>query len=268
MIDKNTLTKPINKKVLLCSSGMDSYIINTLEKPDVCLFIDSKSKYSGVEKEWLISKLNYTYKNLVILDDVLDLSMVELDNFIVPARNIYFATLATYYGDEIILGATYGDRSTDKDYVFEGMMNGLLNHIYSKTHWCEGRHINFNLKYKEWTKEDLIKQYIRIKGPDWMGIDHRKEIISGLLKESFSCYNPTKDSQQCNRCKPDLRKFLAILGATEIDTSDYYDISPREYFTPEVIQQWLDDLKIPVNRRGRESDETEAVLIKMLEGVY
>ena len=34
MIDKNTLTKPINKKVLLCSSGMDSYIINTLEKPD------------------------------------------------------------------------------------------------------------------------------------------------------------------------------------------------------------------------------------------
>jgi hypothetical protein len=52
------------------------------------------------------------------------------------------------------------------------------------------------------------------------------------------------------------------------DTSDYYDISPREYFTPEVIQQWLDDLKIPVNRRGRESDETEAVIIKMLEGVY
>ena len=86
---------------------MDSYIIDKLEKPDVCLFIDSKSKYSGVEKEWLINKLNYTYKNLVILDDVLDLSMVELDNFIVPARNIYFATLATYYGDEIILGATY-----------------------------------------------------------------------------------------------------------------------------------------------------------------
>ena len=57
MIDKSTLTKPINKKVLLCSSGMESYIINAIEKPDVCLFIDSKSKYSGVEKEWLISKL-------------------------------------------------------------------------------------------------------------------------------------------------------------------------------------------------------------------
>ena len=29
MLDKNTLTKPINKKVLLCSAGMDSYIIDT-----------------------------------------------------------------------------------------------------------------------------------------------------------------------------------------------------------------------------------------------
>ena len=267
MIDKNTLTKPINKKVLLGSAGMVSYIIDKLEKPDVCLFIDSKSNYSSIEKQWVIENKDH-YNNLVILDDVLDLSMVELDNFIVPARNIYFATLATYYGDEIILGATYGDRSTDKDYVFEGMMNGLLNHIYSKTHWCEGRHINFNLKYKEWTKEDLIKEFIKVRGTDWLSIERRKEIISELSKNSFSCYNPTKNGQQCNRCKPDIRKFLAILGVTGIDTSDYYDISPREYFTPEVIQQWLDDLKIPVNRRGRESDETEAVLIKMLEGVY
>ncbi len=81
MIDKSTLTKPINKKVLLCSAGMDSYIINKLEKPDVCLFIDTKSNYSGIEKEWMIRNKEH-YNNLVIMDNVLDLSMVELDNFI------------------------------------------------------------------------------------------------------------------------------------------------------------------------------------------
>ena len=105
MIDKSTLTKPINKKVLLCSAGMDSYIINKLEKPDVCLFIDTKSNYSGIEKEWMIRNKEH-YNNLVILDDVLDLSMVELDNFIVPVRNLFLAAFGTYFGDEIILGAT------------------------------------------------------------------------------------------------------------------------------------------------------------------
>jgi len=242
MIDKSTLTKPINKKVLLCSAGMDSYIINKLEKPDVCLFIDSKSNYSGIEKQWMIKNKEH-YNNLVILDDVLDLSMVELDNFIVPVRNLFLAAFGTYFGDEIILGATYGDRSTDKDYTFQGMMNGVLNYIYGKTHWCEGRHIDFNLKYKEWTKEDFS--------------------VEELIKYSFSCYTPDK-GEPCGRCKPCTRKFLSILGATGINISEYYTNRPDEYFTEKVIQQWLADLQDPINRRGRESEETERVLNKML----
>jgi len=253
MIDISTLTKPINKKVLLCSAGMDSYIINKLEKPDVCLFIDTKSNYSGIEKEWMIRNKEH-YNNLVIMDNVLDLSMVELDNFIVPVRNLFLAALGTYYGDEIILGATYGDRSTDKDYTFQGMMNGVLNYIYGKTHWCEGRNINFNLKYKEWTKEDLIKEFMRQGGK-----------VEELVQNSFSCYTPDKDGEPCGKCKPCTRKFLSILGATGVDISQYYKNSPREYFDDETIKQWLDDFKIEVNRRGRETVQTEKVLIKMLE---
>ena len=251
MIDKSTLTKPINKKVLLCSAGMDSYIINKLEKPDVCLFIDTKSNYSGIEKQWMIKNKEH-YNNLVILDDVLDLSMVELDNFIVPVRNLFLAAFGTYFGDEIILGATYGDRSTDKDYTFQGMMNGVLNYIYGKTHWCEGRHIDFNLKYKEWTKEDLIKEFIK-QGND----------VEELVFNSFSCYTPD-NSEPCGRCKPCTRKFLSILGATGINISEYYTNRPDEYFTEKGIQQWLADLQDPINRRGRETEETERVLNKML----
>ena len=256
MIDKTILTKPINKKVLLCSAGMDSYIINKLEKPDVCLFIDSESNYSSVEKEWMLKNKEH-YNGLVILDDVLDLSMVELDNFIVPLRNLFFVAYGTYFGDEIILGATYGDRSTDKDYTFQGMMNGILNYIYGKSHWCEGRHINFNLKYKDWTKEDLIKEFIKQGGT-----------VDDLIQRSFSCYTPSVVEEPCGKCKPCLRKFLSILGATGIDISEYYDDKPRDYFTKEVIQQWLDDLKIPINRRGRESEDTERTLYKMSKGDY
>ena len=253
MIDKSTLTKPMNKKVLLCSAGMDSYIIDKLEKPDVCLFIDTKSNYSGVEKEWMIKNKEH-YNNLVILDNVLDLSMVELDNFIVPVRNLFLGALGTYFGDEIILGATYGDRSTDKDYTFQGMMNGVLNYVYGKAHWCEGRNINFNLKYKEWTKEDLIKEFIR-----------QGHSVEELVNYSFSCYTPDEDGHACGKCKPCTRKFLSILGATGIDISSYYKNSPREYFDDETIKKWLDDFKIEINRRGRETVQTEKVLIKMLE---
>ena len=256
MIDKSTLTKPINKKVLLCSAGMDSYIIDKLEKPDVCLFIDSKSNYSGIEKQWLLDSKEH-YNNLIVLDDVLDLSMVELDNFIVPVRNLFFAAYGTYFGDEILLGATYGDRSSDKDYVFQGMMNGVLNYIYGKSHWCEGRNINFNLKYKEWTKEDLIKEFIKQGGN-----------VEELVFHSFSCYTPDRNNEACGKCKPCTRKFLSILGATGIDISEYYDNKPRDYFTTGVIQQWLSDLQLSVNRRGRESEETERTLIKMLQGEY
>ena len=256
MIDKNTLTKPINKKVLLCSAGMDSYIIDKLEKPDVCLFIDSKSNYSGIEKQWMIKNKEH-YNNLIILDDVLDLSMVELDNFIVPLRNLFLAAFGTYFGDEIILGATYGDRSTDKDYTFQGMMNGILNYIYGKGHWCEGRHIDFNLKYKEWTKEDLITAFVE-QGGD----------VEELVFNSFSCYTPDRNDEACGKCKPCTRKFLSILGATGVDISEYYDNKPRDYFTEEVIQQWIAELKVNINRRGRESDETENVLYGMLEGKY
>ena len=84
-------------------------------------------------------------------------------------------------------------------------------------------------------------------------------VVEELLTKSFSCYHPAESGEQCNRCKPDLRKYLAILGATGIDTSYYYKISPREYFTPEVIREWIERER-GENNRGRESQEIIATL--------
>lgn len=255
MFDKETLAKRTGKKVLLFSSGMDSYIINALEKPDVLLFIDNKSNYSEVEKSYL--KLG-NHTNLIFIEDFINHSAIELDNMIIPARNLYFATIAANFGEEIILGATIGDRSTDKDLKFADLTSQLLSHIYTPSHWCEKGSIHVNLKYKSWTKQDLVRAFVGLNNSKGISIT---DSVKLLLTESFSCYHPTPDGQQCNRCKPDLRKYLAILGATNIDTDNYYDVGnkPSEYFTQERIREWIADLESDLSR-GAESIQTVKVL--------
>lgn len=255
MINKETLNKRTGKKVLLFSSGMDSYIINQLEKPDVLLFIDNKSNYSTLERKYLES---LDYPNLVIVDDFINHSSIELDNMIIPARNLYFAMIAANFGEEIILGATAGDRSTDKDLKFAELTSDLLSHIYSLSHWSEKGQVRVNLKYKSWTKQELVKEFVKRNFEK--GISKR-ESVNLLLKQSFSCYHPTESGGQCNKCKPDLRKYLAIYGATDIDTNFFYPVGnrPRDFFTKEVISQWIEDLSKD-SSRGNESLETIAVL--------
>ena len=182
MLDKEMLSKRTGKKVLLFSSGIDSYIINKLEQPDVLLFIDNKSNYSELEKSYL-KKSNHS--NLVILEDFINHSSIELDSMIIPARNLYFATIAANYGEEIILGATVGDRSTDKDLLFAHLSSSLLSHIYSLSHWSEKGQVRVNLKYKSWTKQELVKEFVKRNFEK--GISKR-ESVNLLLKQSFSCY--------------------------------------------------------------------------------
>ena len=74
-----------------------------------------------------------------------------------------------------------------------------------------------------------------------------------LMENSSSCYD-FKDGKPCGTCKPCTRKWLAILGATGVDTGQYFDTHPRSYFTPETIEQWIDRESGP-NNRGRESEE-------------
>lgn len=262
MINKENINKRTGKKVLLFSSGMDSYIINKLEKPDVLVFVDNKSNYSALEMKYLKSQ---NYENLVFVEDFINMSSIELDNMIIPARNLFLVTIASYFGEEIILGATAGDRSTDKDFEFAHLSSNLLSHIYKESHWSSKGDIFVNLKYKFWTKTDLVRAFVETNATGTIVSDaDKRRSIEELLTNSFSCYHPTKDEKQCNRCKPDLRKFLAILGATGINIDSYYPPGrkPSEFFTKEIKEQWIRDLKRD-NSRGRESEET----IKVLEAL-
>ena len=139
-----------NKKVLLYSGGMDSWLIDKLWKPDIRLYIDMNTRYSKEEMKRLPDD---------IVIEKLDLSKWEREDKIIPLRNVYLIGIATNYGDEICLGATAGDRVLDKSPVFAELYEELLGYLYQKQHWTEKRTIRINLDYKAYTKTELLKQF-------------------------------------------------------------------------------------------------------------
>ena len=244
-IDTEDLGKKNNRKVLLYSGGMDSYIISKLEDFDVLLYVNSKSKYADLEIDFL-KKQGID----VVIDDRLDLSDVEMKSALVPLRNLFFVMIATYYGDEIVLGATSGDRSFDKDEAFAEKASDLLKHIYAESWWSEGRDININLKYKNWTKKQLVEEYLK-----------RGYSIDDLVEKSMSCYTPV-NGKQCGKCKPCVRKWLFMLPYK--DTSYMYDSNPRDFYTDELIQEIRDRQGTKLSR-GEEDEETLEIYDKFIK---
>lgn len=178
-----------NKKVLLYSGGMDSWLIDKLWKPDVRLYVDMSTQYSKEEMERLPED---------VVVEKLDLSKWEREDKIIPLRNMYLIGIATNYGNEICLGATAGDRVLDKSPIFAELYEELLGYLYQKQHWTEKRTIRINLDYKAYTKTELLRQYTAQGGS-----------ISDALSSSFSCYDPV-DGHECWHCKPCFRKFIAF----------------------------------------------------------
>lgn len=177
------------RRVLLYSGGMDSWLIDKIWKPDVKLYVDMGTRYSQEE----IRRLP---KDVVV--ERLDLSKWEREDKIIPLRNMYLIGIATNYGNEICLGATAGDRVLDKSPAFAELYEEMLNFLYQKQHWTEKRQIRINLDFKRYTKTELLKMFIR-QGGD----------IEEAFNSSFSCYFP-KDGKECWGCKPCFRKFIAF----------------------------------------------------------
>lgn len=245
MISVEDLGKINSKKVLLYSGGMDSFIISKLEKFDTLLYIHTGSKYADLEVEFLKEQ-----GVDVEVDRRLDLGDVEMASALVPLRNLFLAMIGTYYGDEIILGATSGDRSTDKDITFADKTSDLLGRIYSESWWSEGRDININLKYKSWTKKQLVDAYLA-KGFD----------IDDLVEKSMSCYTPI-NKKQCGKCKPCVRKWLFMLPYK--DTYYMYDTNPRDFYTDTYIQE-IRDRQGTKFTRGEEDVETLEIYDKFIK---
>ena len=218
--------------VLLFSGGMDSVIFDHLLKPDVLLYLPTGSKYEYIETQKLDSLAMKGYidnKKLVVLPDVLNLSLFERDDAIVPNRNAFLLLFASLYGEILILGSVQGDRSYDKDEIFYDKMMALLNHMWQEQHWTEEKTFKVMSPYKNTTKTQLIKDYLADGGnPD-------------ILLESYSCYEGKEEL--CGWCKPCFRKWVSLHNNEIAIPENYYKNNPWD-------APWLPELK-PIILEGR-----------------
>jgi len=235
-------SKSLDKKCLLYSGGMDSYIIYKLEQEnlDNLLYIDSKSKYSAIELEY-IKKQNLSVP-LIVDSTTIDLSRFEMSSAYVPLRNLFFIMTAVVNGfNDIMMGVTSGDRANDKDLTFKKLVESVIDYQLQPAWWHPGSKINVNFKYKDYSKEMLIKEYIS-KGHD----------VQDLIDKSFSCYFP-ENGKECMKCKPDVRKYTFLSQYTDIGDEKRQKL--REFYTPEVIAE-IENRTGTVHSRGIEDDET------------
>ena len=86
-----------NKTVLLYSGGMDSLMIDSLLKPDVLLNISMNSAYYARERK------SFTVKEIIFLDDVINLGRYERDDAMIANRNAHLVLLASHYGETLSL---------------------------------------------------------------------------------------------------------------------------------------------------------------------
>ena len=224
--------KPTGNMVLLFSGGMDSVIFDHLLKPDVLLYLPTGSKYEYIETKKLDDLAMKGYidsKKLVVLPDVLNLSLFERDDAIVPNRNAFLLLFASLYGEILILGSVQGDRSYDKDEIFYDKMMALLNHMWQEQHWTEEKTFKVMSPYKNTTKTQLIKDYLADGGK------------SEILLESYSCYEGKEEL--CGWCKPCFRKWVSLHNNEIVIPKNYYRNNPWD-------APWLPELK-PIILEGR-----------------
>lgn len=177
-------------KVLLYSGGMDSFVLSRLYDYDTCLYIYTKSAYDDAQLSRIVKN---PPKNLSI-DCRLQLGDCQLDDdptATVPARNLLFITIASYYGNEIHFGATKNSRHADKDPYFVNQTEMLLNHIYDP----HDRKIRIVAPFQNYTKQDILDKWYSLGGT-----------MQQLHDYTFTCYTPILDRRECGTCPACLKK--------------------------------------------------------------
>lgn len=184
---------------MLYSGGLDSYCTAYLMNPDVLLAVDTGTAYG--DTELLKMQVPAGMEGRLRHVNLRDLAQWERPgDLILPGRNAHLVLAAAHYGDTIYLGATAGDRVTDKDDTFAALMNDLFAHLYQPQWWLPGGHtIRVLLPVKHLTKRQIVETYL-LAGGD------REEVVT----RTFSCYHPS-DDEPCRTCKPCVRRYVALL---------------------------------------------------------
>lgn len=234
------------KKILLYSGGVDSWLINQIWKPDIRLYVDLGTDY-GKEEIKLFERNNEDVQVISF-----DLSPYELENKIIPLRNLYLIMLAcniTGEDDvEICLGATVGDRNYDKNMPFLKKTEELLNYIYSpEDKAIPNKKIKIVTSFKNKSKTDLLREYLQNGG--------------SILKAFNQTFGEFNENMTLWECKKFYRKYVCFklngfVFSEEIDKKMY------EYFKDNELDKTL---SLNDNERGHEKQEMLEVYNQLLQ---
>ena len=179
------------KKVLLYSGGMDSWLIDKLWKPDVKVFVNIGTKNNKEEIKRLPEDVIVVNCDLAPYED-------KNKNYLLPLRNLFFVSLASYYGDIICLGATGSSTHYDKNETFAQYSEQVINYLFSEAY---DKQVKIVMPYKDKTKTEILEEYLEDGGN-----------VEEAWNSSFSCYNPKNGKMcgECTSCKKRLEAFRAV----------------------------------------------------------
>lgn len=238
MADRVDTTRIVDK-VLLYSGGMDSVMLEFLEEPELCVYVNTRARYSDREIKYLLPPVH----GRLIVDNSVNLDRWELSNTVVPQRNAFLALIGAYYGNRILLGATMGDvYVSDTLPRFAELFTKSLQFMWTEQYWTPHREVRLEFPAKDDTKIDLLNRYLSAGGSV-------QRIVEGI-----SCYS--KESKfHCGLCIACARKWVA-LRSCNIQCSDLFDEHPSKFFTDELISK----MKLNQWRGEREDQQTLEVL--------
>lgn len=210
-----------DRTVLLYSGGLDSWLIRALnrDKIDVTLYINLHTRYADYEMRNL--------PNDVIIEEI-NLGRFERDDGIMPLRNMYFAMIASYYGNNVWLGQISGDRPLDKTTTFYSKVSSILTYLHSdfrnNVFYSPIKEFTLSAPFSYHTKTSLLRLYIESGGDIRTAIDNVR-----------SCYNAT-GADRCNQCKACFRNWVAFYN-NGVDTGinkDYVRLAVLPYMTAKL----------------------------------
>lgn len=203
--------------VLFLSGGLDSYTLFRVYKPKTNLFFITGTQDNANEFSYFNNlKTIYASKDLDFVTVNFEfLKEFELPNKIIPLRNAYFVLVGMNYGNNVLLGATKGDSTKDKDYVFASMIEALVNYFALDTNKISPNLLapfKVTMPFKDLTKSKIVE----------LGLN------SGITKQEYrtetrSCYSA--GNQECGVCRSCLRKAIAFC-LNDIDYRDVFEVDP------------------------------------------
>jgi len=222
-------------KVLLFSAGMDSTIAYYLLDRPLCLHVTGHSRYSKSELKYVVDfeerhpemDLHINYQKWLIKYEEFDSN--------IPARNLLFSTIASYYGDTIYLIAQKGEQSIpDRNLEFFSDLSEMLTKLHKKPKLVHPGFPND-------TKQDMVRKYL--------DAGHPKE----ELWKTYSC--ESAEPRRCGNCKMCARTAFAL---------DYNNILPDNFFKNDIwkssaIQEYIKHLDTYEATRAQ---QTREVLVK------